>query len=231
MFRSPLFSWSPRPDQDLAATPASQSPSRFGAFHNNLRSMVNGSSVYSQSPALDNNLHTPKVPFLGFWQRQQSPDPNVLPFSNDPPRDFNDSRSPLRAQHTAGSYIRTITPPQEPQTVYSRHPADTQLSDEHDGYTDPEVQQLANEIHGRRHRRRHRRRRHTRTKQWVRRRDERGTGIVFVRGTAARGKMFACSISGTFLLVVLATCKFSPLIIFNIERLLTRDVRSRNRSH
>ncbi|CAN9370174.1 unnamed protein product [Alternaria alternata] len=80
MFRSPLFAWSPRPDQDqdLEAslrTPATQNPSRFSAFRNNVRGIVNGSSIYSQSPALNNNtnINTPKTPFLGFWNRQQQP--------------------------------------------------------------------------------------------------------------------------------------------------------------
>lgn len=216
MFRSPLFSWSPRPDQDPLATPASQSPSRFGAFQSNIRTMINGSSVYSQSPAIGpSDLNTPKVPFLGFLgRREHSPDANILPVSNDVPRDSNDSQSPLRAQHTAGSYIRTIAPlqdPQEPTTIYSRHPADVPLPLNHDGYVDPEVQQLADEIHGRRRRRKHRRRKHRRTEHWVRRRNERGgRGVMlFVKGTAARGKMIACIISGTFLITVLAICKYT----------------------
>ncbi|KAF2853589.1 hypothetical protein T440DRAFT_552805 [Plenodomus tracheiphilus IPT5] len=207
MFRSPLFAWSPRPDQDLQATPASQSSSRFGAFRLP-RTIFNGSSIYSQSPALE-QAATPKIPFLGFWQRQ-SPDPNTLPTSHEAPRESHDSRSPLRAQHSAGSYIGTIAPrqdPQEPQVVYSRHPADVPLPHQQDDYADPEVQQLAEEINGRRHRRRHRRRRHTnRTKQFVRRRGDGSTSVVSVktRGTAARGKMFACIISGSFLVTVLA---------------------------
>ncbi|KAF1943526.1 hypothetical protein EJ02DRAFT_343065 [Clathrospora elynae] len=211
MFRSPLFSWSPRPDQDLEASPATQSPSRFSALHSNIRTMINGSSVYSQSPALSNANNTPKIPFLGLWNRQQSLDPNVLPVSNDAPRVSNDSRSPLRAQHTAGSYIRTITPlhdPQEPTTIYSRHPADVQLPHQRDGYADPEIQQLADDINERRQKRRkHRRRKHRRAEgsdQWVRRREGQGTSIVYVKGTAARGKMIACIVSGTFLITVLA---------------------------
>jgi hypothetical protein len=211
MFRSPLFSWSPRPDQDAEATPVLQSPSRFGAFRGNIRSMINGSSVYSQSPALPSNNNTPKIPFLGFLHRQQSLDPIEVSISNDLPRDSNDSRSPLRPQHTAGSYMRAIAPlqdPQEPQTVYSRHPADVPLPYHQDGFVDPEVQQLADEINGRRHRRRkHRRRKHyraPRSDQWVRRRGERS---VYVKGTAARSKMIACIISGSFLITVLAICK------------------------
>ncbi|KAH9880752.1 hypothetical protein IAQ61_001046 [Plenodomus lingam] len=206
MFRSPLFAWSPRPDQDLQATPASQSSSRFGTFRLP-RTIFNGSSVYSQSPALEHNA-TPKIPFLGLWQRP-SPDTNTLP-THEAPNESDDSRSPLRAQHSAGSYIGAITPPQdpqEPQLVYGRHPADVPLSPHQDSYADPESQQLADEIHGRRHRRRHRRRRHTnRTKQFVRRRRDGSTSVVSVkrRGTAARAKLLACIISGTFLATVLA---------------------------
>ena len=226
MFRSPLFAWSPRPDQDqdFENSPATQSPSRFGAFRSNVRTLVNGSSIYSQSPALTNNNNnsnaTPKIPFLGFWSRQQSSNPNGLPISNDAPRDSHDSRSPLsppHAHHTAGSYIGAIAPlqdPQEPTTVYSRHPADVSLPYQHDGSVDPEIEQLADEINGRRHRRRkHRRRKHRRTErsdQWVRRRDERGSSAVYVRGSAARGKMVACVISGTFLITILSICKYTP---------------------
>ncbi|KAL6708844.1 hypothetical protein ACN47E_002251 [Coniothyrium glycines] len=208
MFRSPLFAWSPRPDQDLEAFPASQSPSRFGSFRNNLRSMYNSSSIYSQSPALPAHNATPKIPFLGFLSRQNSPNPNEFSLRNDLSRDSNESRSPLQPQHTAGSYIRTIAPlqdPQEPETVYSRHPADVVLPHQNDGFADPEIQQLADEINGRRHRRRkHRRRKHhhaPRSEQWVRRRGERS---IYVKGTLARGKLIACILSGIFLLTVLA---------------------------
>jgi hypothetical protein len=222
MFRSPLFAWSPRPGQDQTqdpfGTPASQSSSRFGALHSNIRNMINGSSVYSQSP-LPSNHNTPKVPFLGRFRRDQVQDSNLLPVSHDTPRESHDSHSPLRAQHTAGSYIRTITPPQGPQipeTVYGRHPADVPLPRQNSGFADPEIQELADEINGRRHRRKHRRRKHRHhhhhhqhADRWVRRREarsERGP-MLFVRGTPARGKMIACSISGFFLLTVLATCK------------------------
>ncbi|KAF2820236.1 hypothetical protein CC86DRAFT_118609 [Ophiobolus disseminans] len=220
MFRSPLFAWSPRPGQDQTqdpfGTPASQSSSRFGALHSNIRNMINGSSVYSQSPVLPNN-NTPKAPSWGFFRRDQPSDTNLLPVSHDAPRESHDSHSPLRAQHTAGSYIRTITPPQDPQlpqTVYARHPADVPLPRQNSGFIDPEVQELADEINGRRHRRKHRRRKHRhhhhyhhqRSDGWVRRREEqRARGpMLFVRGTPARGKMIACAISGTFLLTVLA---------------------------
>lgn len=205
MFRSPFFAWSPRPDQDPQATPASQSSSRFGAFRLP-RTILNGSSIYSQSPALE-HATTPKVPFLGFWQRS-SPNPNTLS-TDEVPGDSNDQGSPLRAQHSAGSYISAIASPQDPQephVVYNRHPADVRLSHQQDNYADPEVQQLAEEINGRRHRTRHRRRRHTnRNKQFVRRRGDGSTSVVSVktRGTAARGKMYACMISGTFLATVL----------------------------
>ncbi|KAH8723160.1 hypothetical protein GQ44DRAFT_621067 [Phaeosphaeriaceae sp. PMI808] len=215
MFRSPLFSWSPRPGQDRTqdpfGTPVSQTPSRFGALHSNLRGMVNGSSVYSQSPAPSNN-NTPKVPFLGFFRRDQSPDPNALPISHDAPRYSDDSRSPLRAHHTAGSYIDTIAPqqgPETPQVLYNRHPADVPLPQPDRNSMDPEVEQPANEVNGRRHRRRHRRRKHRhqpRAEHWVRRRGETDAQgpMLFVRGSPARGKMIACVISGIFLLTVLA---------------------------
>jgi hypothetical protein len=241
MFRSPLFSWSPRPDQDRAqdpfGTPASQSSSRFGALHSNIRTMINGSSIYSQSPALPNdnyNNSTPKAPFLGFFRRDQSSDPNLLPVSHDATRNSNDSRSPLRAQHLAGSYIDAIAPqqgPQTPESVYHRHPADVPLPRQNSDYVDPESQELAEEVNGRRHRRKHRRRKHRQphADRWVRRREEHGAQgpLLFVRGSAARGKMIACIISGSFLLTVLAICK-STTPPFSPSHLLTQYSRPRN---
>jgi hypothetical protein len=216
MFRSPLFAWSPRPDQEPNpfGTPASQSSSRFGALHNNIRTMINGSSIYSQSPA-PSNYNTPKPPFLGFFRREPPADPNLLPIYNDAPRPSNDSRSPLHAQHSAGSYIGSIAPlqdPRDPQTIYSRHPADVPIPSRQDsGYVDSDTQELANDIRGRKKKHRHRRRkhRHAHTDCWVRRRNQRGASgpMLFVRGGPTRGKMVACLISGTFLLAVLATCK------------------------
>jgi hypothetical protein len=231
MFRSPLFAWSPRPDQEpnpFAGSPASQSSSRFGAFQNNIRTMINGSSIYSQSPALS-NANTPKLPFLGFFRRDQSPDPNVLPYHNDAPRYSNDSRSPLRAQHSASSYIGSIVPlhdPREPETIYSRHPADVPLPTRQDSaYIDPEIQQLSEEVNGNRKKRRHRRRkhRHAASTRWVRRRDDRGAHgpMLFVRGTQTRGKMIALMISGTFLLTVLAICKSLHPSSLLLSQLLT----------
>jgi hypothetical protein len=201
MFRSPLF-----------GTPPSQTPSRFSALHGNVRTMINGSSVYSQSPALPSNHNTPKIPFLGFFRRDQA-DQDVLPVAHDAPRDSNDSRSPLHAQHTAGSYIGAIAPQglQTPETVYHRHPADVPLPRQNSNYIDPEIQQLAEEINSRRFRKKQRRRKHRRPPpdRWVRRRDEEGARgpMLFVRGSPARGKMIACIISGSLLLTVLSTCK------------------------
>ncbi|KAF2017579.1 hypothetical protein BU24DRAFT_153240 [Aaosphaeria arxii CBS 175.79] len=233
-----IFGRSPRPEdpenpqilQD-APTPASQSSSRFGALQNNVRSMVNGSSIYSESPVPSNN-NTPKIPFLGFLGRRSPapPAPIVIP-DNEPPRGSHDSRSPLRPQHTAGSYMRTIAPfprtPQEPQPAFQpqdhvhrhpadvplRHPADVQLG--HVEGVDPETAMLQNEIHN--HRRRRRRRHHRRPKpnshqrsgrptHWVRRaqRDRRAFCCGFITTQAARAKALSCILSGTFLLIVLA---------------------------
>jgi len=209
-----LFAWSPQPNSDLEASPATQSPSRFGAFRSNVRTMVNGSSVYSQSPALTSNTNTPKTPFLGFWNRSPNPDEPRPSYEAQ-----QEPRSPPTANHSASSYIGAIGETPEPSTIYARHPADVPLP-QNDGFVDPEIQQLAEDINGRRRRRRkHRRRQHhdtqrsgstssSGTRGWVRRRNERGTSPTHVRGTAARGKLIACIISGTFLLTILAICKF-----------------------
>ncbi|ORY15708.1 hypothetical protein BCR34DRAFT_477604 [Clohesyomyces aquaticus] len=210
----PSFRRSPRPEQQRNASPASTSSSQFGALHGNVRSMINGSSVYSDSPAPSNN-NTPKIPFLGFLGRrpQSPPDPIVLP-DNEGPRESTDSRSPLRPPHTAGSYMRTIGhfgTPRQPETAFSRHPADVPL--DYERSVDPETAQLQDELHGRRPRR-HRRRRKHRTggrhdpsrqpaTHWVRRREERGICFSFMRSRAARGKCYACLISGLFLMTVL----------------------------
>ncbi|KAF2471066.1 uncharacterized protein BDR25DRAFT_30049 [Lindgomyces ingoldianus] len=202
----PSFHRSPRPDQPHDS-PASISSFQFSTLHTNVRSMINGSSVYSNSPPPSNN-NTPKIPFLGFLRRPQSPpNPIVVP-DNDAPRDSSDSRSPLRSHHTAGSYIAAIAPldthPREPEAVYSsRHPADVPL--EYGRSVDPETEQLQEEVHGRRRRRHRRRRKHRepRATHWVRRRKERGVCFSFMRSRATRGKCYACLISGLFLITVL----------------------------
>lgn len=188
MFRSPLFAWSPRPDQDPESqgTPVPQSSSRF-------RTMVNGSSIYSQSPALPNQ--TPKTPLLGFLRRDRSPNPN-------------------HAQHSAGSYIGAIqmNQPEPPHELHAIQTNDTRRpsvprQDSISSVMDPEIQRLQEEITG--HGRRSRRRKHRRNEhhdQWVRKRKDRGTLLPFVKGTAARGKLLACMLSGTFMLFVLSIC-------------------------
>ncbi|KAL5119786.1 hypothetical protein ACEQ8H_002392 [Pleosporales sp. CAS-2024a] len=214
MFRSPLFSWSPRPgqdrNQDPFGTPASQTPSQSSALHSNVRTMINGSSIYSQSPAIPSNNSSPKVPFWGFLRRDQT-QPHVLPVAHNEPRNSNDSGSPLRAHHSARSYIGAIAPqqaPQTPETVYHRHPADVPLPQQRSNYVDPDVRELAEEINDCGHHRKHRRRKHRQPQsdRWVRRRGERGAQgpMLFMRGSPARGKMVACFVSGSFLLTVLA---------------------------
>ncbi|KAK7186845.1 hypothetical protein DPSP01_007031 [Paraphaeosphaeria sporulosa] len=210
-----LWKWSPRPEQTLDGSPASQSSSRFGALHSNVRSMINGSSIYSRSPTLGGDA-SPKTPFMGFFRRDHSPPaPIDVHAANEPSRDSSDSRSPLHPQHTAGSYMRTIAPlqhPQEPPTVYrrnsdvpDRHPADVQL--DYRGSVDPETEVLSDEVQQRRRRRRHRRRKHSHPRSqraWVRRKHEKRGCMPFVRGSAARGKLIASMISGLFLATVLA---------------------------
>jgi hypothetical protein len=216
MFRSPLFAWSPRPgqdrNQDPFGTPASQSSSRFGALHSNIRGMINGSSIYSQSPALEQSNSTPKAPFLGFFRRDQTLDPESSPAAHDAPRASDDSRSPFRAHHSASSYIGAIEP-QQPETAYHRHPADVPLPRQDSDDVVPDTQQPAGDSNGRRHRRKHRRRKHRQpaAAQWVRRREEHGSRgpMLFTRGAPARGKMIACILSGSFLLTVLSVCKFT----------------------
>ncbi|KAF2273392.1 uncharacterized protein EI97DRAFT_155894 [Westerdykella ornata] len=178
------FLRTPRPDEHHAPpppndSPASQTSSRLGALHSNVRSIINGSSIYSSSPVVPDTANSPKPskhrsPFLGFLRRSQYPPTPIIVTDNNDPRISHDSRSPLRPQHTAGSYMRTIGPfenyqdvpnvPPLPETALpDRHPADVSLPDLLPSHTrgsslDPETQQLQEEVHGRR--RRHRRRHH-----------------------------------------------------------------------
>jgi hypothetical protein len=41
----------------------------------------------------------------------------------------------------------------------------------------------------------------------VRRRDEHRLAVIYVRGSAARGKMIACVLSGSILITILSLCK------------------------
>ncbi|KAJ4357185.1 uncharacterized protein N0V89_001760 [Didymosphaeria variabile] len=209
-----LWKWSPRPDQTPDGSPASQSSSRFGALHTNVRSMINGSSIYSRSPNLGGDS-SPKTPFLGFFRREHSPPPPIdVHAANGPPRDSSDSRSPLHPQHTARSYMRSIAPfqpPREPDVVYrrdsdvpDRHPADVQL--DYTRSVDPSTEVLSDEVQQRRRRRHRRRKAHRPQRAWVRRRNahsQRGC-MPFVKGSAARGKLISAMISGFFLATVLA---------------------------
>ena len=222
MFRSSISIFgirTPRPDQDverspvppLPATfvensPAPQSQSRFARFSTNARTIV-GSSVYSQSPG-QTRWKTPKMHSLGFARRPVSADLDTVI------DDSNGSNSAF-ASHSASSYVGAISQEQirAPEQTYNRHPADVPLP-QNDPFVDPEAQEIADEInHGpRRHRRRKRRRQH-RADHWRRKKSDRGKLMPFVRGQAARGKLIACIISGTFLLSVLTICMFLQTIL------------------
>jgi hypothetical protein len=202
-----------RPSPRLDDSPAPSS-FRFSAMHNNVRSMLNGSSVYSNSPNPSNN-NTPKLPLIGFLRRPHSPPP--LPLSEDNLRSGSiDSQSPLQAHHTAGSYIRAIshedetTGPMTPHPVHARNESSSSY-----GSVDPETDHLAEIVNHNRRRRRRRRRRHHRVepqhRAWVRKRSERGGCFSFVKNPAARSKCNACLIAGLFLTAVLAICKYSLL--------------------
>lgn len=212
MFRSSISIFgirTPRPEQDVENSPAPQSQSRFARFSTNARTIV-GSSVYSQSPG-QARWRTPKIPSMGFGRRPVSADLDTI-IDNS-----NTSDSAL-ASHSAASYVGAISQEQirTPEQTHNRHPADVPLP-QHDPFVDPEIQELADEINRgpRRHRRRKRRRQH-RADHWKRKRSDRGKLMPFVRGAAARGKLIACIISGTFLISVLTICMFQittpPLI-------------------
>ncbi|KAJ4375571.1 hypothetical protein N0V86_007104 [Didymella sp. IMI 355093] len=138
------------------------------------------------------------MPSLGFGRRPVSADLDTVIDES------NGSHSHL-ASHSAASYVGAISQEsiRTPEQTYNRHPADVPLP-QHDPFVDPEVQEIADEInHGpRRHKRRKRRRQH-RADHWRRRKGDQGKVMPFVRGTAARGKLMACTISGTFLITVL----------------------------
>ncbi|KAH6643144.1 hypothetical protein C7974DRAFT_302833 [Boeremia exigua] len=201
MFRSSISIFgirTPRPDHDaenppvpslsLPVQPSPAPPSRFARFSTNARTMV-GSSVYSQSPGPP-KWRTPKMPSMGFSRRPVSADLETV-------------INPAFASHSAASYVGTISQDSPPPLSY-RHPADVQLPAD-DPFVDPEAAPGAEENPGpRRHRRRRRRRQH-RADHWKRKRSDRGKLMPFVRGAAARGKLIACIISGSFLVVVLST--------------------------
>jgi hypothetical protein len=216
---APSFFGSPRPDQPSPdASPALQSSSRFSTFHNNVRSMINGSSIYSASPTVSGTTwpsSAPKSPFLGFLRRPQHPPSPIIIPENNASRESSDSRSPLNPPHTARSYMRTIAglaSPRLPEAVavHDRHPADVPLDYEGPGWIesiDPETEQIQSEPHGRRRRRRRRTHRRKHRTHWVRRKDERRMCFGLVKGQAARKKCIGCLISGLFLIIVLAICK------------------------
>ncbi|KAF2751559.1 hypothetical protein M011DRAFT_455538 [Sporormia fimetaria CBS 119925] len=187
----PLFSRTPRPDLEASAqvegTPASQAW-RFSNLHTNVRSIINGSSVYSNSP---------KTPWPSVFRRPQSPPPPItIPNNNE----LQNARSPLQPLHTAGSYLRTIGPfqtPRAPAPVHDPLPHSTQ--------PDVEAQPIAFDVPRRKKRRHHRRKHHRQHTHWVRRKQPPRTLREGFTGTrAARSKLYACLISGLFLAAVLA---------------------------
>lgn len=192
-----------RPSSRLEGSPSSSPPSRFSAMQQNVRSILNGSSIYSNSPVPSNNS-TPKLPLLGFLRRPHSPPGLGVP-EVDLPRDSTSSRSPLHPQYTAGSYMREIAPeedePAGPPTAHVRHGSDY-------GSVDPETEHLAELVNNRRTRTRRRRRKH-RQRAWVRKRKDRSVCFSFIKSPAARSKCTACLMSGIFLTTVLTICKFS----------------------
>ncbi|KAF2813015.1 uncharacterized protein BDZ99DRAFT_247555 [Mytilinidion resinicola] len=193
-----------RPSPRLDDSPAPSSVSRFSVMQNNVRSILNGSSVYSNSPPPSNN-NTPKLPLLGFLRRPHSP-PSLPLADSELRRDSTYSQSPLRPQHTAGSYIRAINSedvvrgPVAPEMVHTRNESHSSY-----GSVDPETEHLAEIVnHSRRRRKRRRRTRAVPERRaWIRKRGERGVCFPFVKSPAARTKCTACLISGLFLIVVL----------------------------
>lgn len=185
-----------RPSSWLGDSPSS-SPSRFSAMQQNVRSILNGSSIYSNSPVPSNNS-TPKLPLLGFLRRPHSP-PSVGVSEVDLSRDSTSSRSPLHPQYTAGSYMREIAPEEDepvgPPTAHVRHGS-------HYGSVDPETEHLAELVNNRRTRTRRRRRKH-RQRAWVRKRKDGSVCFSFIKSPAARSKCTACLMSGIFLTTVL----------------------------
>ncbi|KAF2753162.1 hypothetical protein EJ05DRAFT_227266 [Pseudovirgaria hyperparasitica] len=214
-----IFHRSPQP---------SDSPSRFSAFHANVRSLLNGSSIYSNSPVLssDHEDHSdrgsrsiPKLPAFDFFRRNSTP--LVLPTTElQQGSRSNTVLSPpvLNYQHTAGSYIQDIgnsTPEiQEqylvtPPTLFS--PDATPPLRQH---LDSETEQSTERVPGRRPRRHRRRHRHrtrpavvpfirTGPQAWVRKKRERGSCSVS-NNKAARGKLTSVTISAVFLGVILS---------------------------
>lgn len=201
------------------------SPSRFSALQANVRSLVAGSSIYSQSAVPSTNT-SPKVPFRGLFRRSSSPPALPLDASPSPdePRVSDSSQSPLRPQHTAGSYQRAISHdvdedgPTPPRPAHARNAS----------YVDPETQYLADTIHGRRGRPKPRR---PIRRAWVRKRTERGVCWSFIRSKAAKSKVIGCIISGLFLAVILTICMWTAHGCGLRMHLLTKNLRPLHRCH
>lgn len=169
--------------------------------HTRVRSFLQGSSVYSDSPVASTQS-TPKIPFLGFLRRPNSP-PD-LPIHNasntELPRESTSSHSPLQTQHTAGSYQRAMAvrpeedyqPPATPRPTHTRY-----------GSVDPETEHLAEIMNGRGPRNTRGRQRPRRHTHWIRRRKERS---VTPTNKHLRGKCLASVISGLFLAAILSIC-------------------------
>lgn len=200
------------------------SPQEHSRLHSRIRSMLGGSSLYSMSPRTSDR-GTPKIPTLGLFRR---PNDNNVPQRTeveaiDSPRESTSSRSPLRRQYTAGSYIRGIgnehyDSPRIPDRSYSA-PAVFRDSMTRDGL-DPETNLLADAA--RRQRRRTRRRKPA--YGWLRKKSERGMCCTFATSPPARNKIICAVISGMFLGTILTICKILDNFHWSIMQRMTNKV-------
>lgn len=193
----------PPPASSVTSSPSGVStPSTISAVQSQVRSLLQGSSIYADSPALSSRS-TPKAPFSSVFRRGF-----LTPGSNSPqfdiPRDSSESQTPLHQQQIIRSYRpAAVASPQHgapvaPPAAYTRE------SSIYEG-VDPETSQLAILINQRARKRQQR--------AWVRRRGSRRPRRGSSRGawgtptTPIRKKAMLCLGSGIFLAMVLTTCE------------------------
>lgn len=200
---SPALAYSPPVVYSPSVVPSPSSftstPSTISAVQSQVRSLLQGSSVYVDSPAFSSRS-TPKLPGVSIFHRGIST-PGSNSSGENLPRESFESRSPLRPQYGTVSYDRAVLPspqhgaPIAPPLAYTREPTSY-------GGVDPETAQPAGLTNQRPRKRQQR--------AWVRRRNGRrsGSGSWGMPKTPIRKKAMLCLGSGIFLAMVLTTCKY-----------------------
>lgn len=194
---APFGSTSPRPRW-----------SRVSTLHDNVRSMLLGSSVYSQSPIVrqQEEEEPPKLPPLAFLRHSHTPSEHAAPAP-----EVEEDPTPARATAAAApsppvyGHSTPYSPASIPSTWERSSISLGRSTVESDSMRSAEVVDTVAPRAAKRHRRR--RRKQKPQNVWVRRRNHRGIlNHDLLRGRM-RAKTLSLIVAGMFIAIILTICK------------------------